>query len=538
MESMKHFKPYNPEQRFLMPPDMREWLDEDHLALFVSDVVEELDLGAIYASYEHADGRGQPPYHPAMMVKLLVYAYCIGMPSSRRVERATHEDVAFRVLAAGHHPDHDSIAAFRKRHLVALADLFLQVLRLCGETGMVKLGTVALDGTKVKANASKHKAMSYGRMVETEKRLESEIAALMAEAETVDADEDARYGKGRRGDELPQELRRRESRLAKIREAKRALEAQQAQKDCEKGRQPDDERRSSKGGPNFKREFGVPDDKAQRNFTDPESRIMKDGATKGFEQSYNCQAAVDAEAQVIVAVAVTQEANDKKQLKPMMQKVKNNVGTLPKRTLADAGYYSEENVTAKELEATQLYVPPDKQKHGKPSHGKPSHGEPSHGEPSHGEPSHGEPSPPVRGRMPKNLSTADAMRRKLRTKKGRETYARRKAIVEPVFGQIKDPRGFRRFSFRGFDNVRHEWGLVCLTHNLLKLHRRKRTERAAKRSADDRFGANVAARFGTPKSALAFLRGWPLRTWIRRMTEIVLPAPGSLRPTLISPTGS
>jgi len=315
----KTFRPYTLDQHLLLPPDMREWLPEGDLALFISDVVDELDLSAIYRAYDTGDGRGQPPYHPAMMVKLLVYAYCTGLPSARKIERATYRDVAFRVLAADQHPDHDSLAEFRKRHLSALAGLFVQVLQLCHRAGLVKLGHVALDGTKVKANASKHKAMSYGRMEETERRLEQEVQALLRQAEQVDAAEDVEYGPGRRGDELPAELARRESRLGKIRAAKAALEAEakaQAAETAESGRAKLAAREqrvgSAKGGgPKIPDpEQARPAPTAQRNFTDPDSRIMKDGATKSFEQAYNAQAAVDGPHQIIVACGVTQAAAD------------------------------------------------------------------------------------------------------------------------------------------------------------------------------------------------------------------------------------
>jgi transposase len=325
----KTFRSYTLNQRLLLPPDLREWLPEGHLALFVSDVVDALDLSAIFAVYEQGDGRGQPPYDPALMVKLLVYAYCTGRPSSRQIERATYEEVAYRVLAADQHPDHASIADFRKRHLAALANLFVQVLRLCQAAGLVKLGHVALDGTKVKANASKHKAMSYGRMAVAEQKLEEEVQALLAQAGAADRAEDARYGKSQRGDELPAELARRESRLRKIREAKAALE-QEARVQAEaaaaaaQAKIAERQRYEAETGQQAKgRTPTVPDPaqarpaaKAQRNFTDPESRIMKDGATKAFEQAYNAQVAVDSQAQVIVAAAVTQEANDKQQLVP------------------------------------------------------------------------------------------------------------------------------------------------------------------------------------------------------------------------------
>ncbi len=447
----KTFRPYDLNQRLLLPPDLREWLPDGHLALFISDVVDELDLSAIFHAYE-AEGRGQPPYHPAMMVKLLLYAYCIGKPSSRKIERATYEDVAFRVLAADQHPDHDSLAEFRKRHLTALAGLFVQGLQLCQAAGLVKLGHVALDGTKLKANASKHKAMSYGRMAETERRLEEEVQALLRQAEQVDAAEDAEYGRGRRGDELPAELARRESRLAKIRAAKAALEAAaraEAAQAAEAGRAKLAAREqrvgSAKGGvPKLPDpEQARPEPRAQYNFTDPDSRIMIDRATKSYEQAYNAQAAVDGQAQVIVACGVTQSAGDAGQFVPLLGAVERDLGQRPAAALADAGYFSEANLTAPALAAVALYVPPDRQAH------------------RGGRDRTGRAASPLAG----------AMRAKLRTAEGHALYALRKAIVEPVFGQIKEARGFRRFSFRGVGKVTAEWGVICLTHNLLKLFR-------------------------------------------------------------------
>jgi transposase len=453
---MKTFKPYNPDQLFLLPPALRDWLPEGHLALFVSDVVDALDLRPILAAYEDGDGRGQPPYHPAMMVKLLVYGYCTGKPSSRRIEKATYEEIPYRVLAADQHPDHDSLAAFRQYHLSALAGLFTQVLALCQRAGLVKLGHVALDGTKVLANASKHKAMSYARMGEAERKLEQEVAALLAQAAQLDAAEDAQYGKGRRGDELPAELARRTTRLAKIREAKAALEAkaraEAAQaaaaaqaKRAERERKAEATGRKPKGPPPQVPDptHATPDAKAQRNFTDPESRIMKDGATKSFVQAYNAQAAVDGTAQIIVAAAVTQEANDKQQLVPMLTRVVANCGETPAVASADSGYFSEAAVTAEALAAIELYVAPDRQKHGEAA-----------------------PAP-----IPDDETVIGAMRAKLQTAAGHAVYALRKAIAEPVFGQIKDARHFRRFSFRGLPKVQAEWLLICLTHNLLKLFR-------------------------------------------------------------------
>jgi transposase len=455
----KTFRRYEPDQYLLLPPDLREWLPEGHLALFVSDVVDELELSAILDEYEKGDGRGYPPYHPVMMVKLLIYGYCTGVFSSRKIERATFVDVAFRVLAANQHPDHDSIASFRKRHLAALAGLFVQVLRLCEKAGLVKLGHVAVDGTKIRANASKHKAMSYGRMVETEKRLEAEMIALLEEAQRIDDAEDVLYGKDKRGDELPDELARRESRLRKIREAKAALEqeareaakrkATEAESKIEERKRKAEETGKNPGGHDPKvpdPDAAVPDEKAQKNFTDPESRIMKDGATKSFEQCYNAQAAVDAAAQIIVAAEVVQTPTDKQQLVPMLEAVEENLGHKPEQASADSGYFSSAAVTSERLSGIDLHVPPDKVKHGEP---KEADAEP----------------------VPEDASVIERMRHKLKTTVGRQIYGKRKAVVEPVFGQIKEARGFRRFSFRGLKAVQAEWSLVCLTHNLLKLFR-------------------------------------------------------------------
>ena len=347
----KNFLPYTPEQRLLLPPDMREWLPEGHLALFVSDVVDTLDLTAILACYQRNNDRGRAAYHQRMMVKLVVYAYCVGKPSSRKIERATYEDVGFRVLAADQHPDHDSIAAFRKEHLAHLSALFTQVLRLCREAGLVKLGQVSIDGTKVGANASKHKAMSYERMEAAERALQQQVDELLAGAQKADEEEDARYGKGKRGDELPKELARRESRLRKIGEAKAALEAEakaRAEAKAEEVRRQLEERvhkEQATGNKAAGRPPQAPDPsqakpepKAQRNFTDPESRIMPDGANKGsFVQGYNAQIAVDAEAQVIVAFDVNQQSNDKRQLVPMAERIIQSVGRLADVTSADAG---------------------------------------------------------------------------------------------------------------------------------------------------------------------------------------------------------
>lgn len=453
MKTSNTFRRYEPGQLFLLPPDMSQWLPEDHLAYFIGDVVGQLDLSAIFASYDGSKG-GYPAYHPEMMVALLIYAYCVGVPSSRKIEKATYESIPFRVLAADQHPDHDTICAFRRRHLKALAALFVQVLRLCQRAGMVKLGHVALDGTKVRANASKHKAMSYGRMEKSVSELEAEVKRLLSEAEAMDTSEDSRYGKGRRGDEVPEELRFKQSRLAKIKEAKEALErealkhAAEQQAAYEKKKRDYDSRPGSHRGRPPKAPSDKPDSKAQRNFTDPDSRIMKMSATKSFEQCYNCQAAVDEAHQVILAPRVTQYANDKRQVKPVIETLKSNLdGATPKQVSADTDYYSQDNVTYLAGQQIDAYVATGRWKHT-------------------------DRVPPApRGRIPKDATVKERMARKLRTIKGRNTYSKRKEIVEPVFGQIKQVRGFRQFLLRGYDKVSAEWELICLGHNLMKLFR-------------------------------------------------------------------
>lgn len=424
----KTYRPYLPEQDFLLPPSPRDWLPEDHLVYFVSDLIDQLDLSAITTVYEDEE-RGYPPYHPVMLTKVLVYAYCVGVFSSRKIQRRLLEDVPFRVLAAGNAPDFRTIADFRKTHLAALKGFFEQVLRLARELGTPRIGRVALDGSKVKANASKHKAMSYDRMQAKQQHLRDEVKQLLAQAEAADAAEDAEYGRDRRGDELPAELQRRESRLKRIREAKRVLEAR-AKDEAAAAGQPAD---STK-----------PDPKAQYNFTDPESRIMK--GPDGFVQAYNVQIAVD-DFQLIVGQAVTQDTNDKKQLLPMITTIAQQSGDTPTQLLADAGYCSDANLTAIAETTIDAYISTRKQKHGE------------------------RPGPCPRGPLPRTATITDRMSRKLHTKAGAAVYAARKAIVEPVIGQIKQARGFRQFLLRGFDKVQGEWSLVCTTHNILKLYR-------------------------------------------------------------------
>jgi transposase len=430
----KGYRAYFPDQDFLLPPSLGQWLPEGHLAYFVSDVVDQLDLTPMHAEYGE-ERRGQPPYDPRMMTKLLVYGYCVGVYSSRKIQQRLQEDVGFRVLAAGNEPDFRTLSDFRKIHLKTLSGFFEEVLKIALEAGAMKLGRVALDGTKIKAHASKHKAMSYGRMVEQEEAIREQVNELLAKAAATDAEEDRRFGKDKGGDELPQELQRRETRLARIGEARGVVEERAREKAKAAGK-PENEAK--------------PEDKAQYNFTDPESRIMK--SSEGFVQAYNAQIAVEPEFQLIVGQLVTQAGNDKEQLQPMVQAIAEQSGQLPAELLADAGYCSDSNLEYLESEAEpekriDAYVATGRQKHSDA------------------------PGKCPRGPLPKGATRVDRMRRKLQTKAGKAVYARRKAIVEPVFGQIKEARGFRRFSLRGLVKAAGEWALVCLPHNILKMHR-------------------------------------------------------------------
>jgi len=425
----KPYRTYLPEQDLLLPPSLREWLPDDHLVYFVSDVVDQLNLSAIESVYEE-DDRGQPPYHPRMMTKILLYGYCVGVFSSRKIQKRLVEDVAFRVLAAGNQPDFRTISDFRKLHLKALEEMFQQLLQLTLETGTMKLGRVALDGSKFKGNASKHKAMSYGRMEETEKRLREEVRKLLRQAEATDKEEDKRYGGDRRGDELPEELQRRETRIARIREAKRALEERAREQARSEGK---DAKKAQ------------PAQKAQYNFTDPESRILK--GADGFVQGYNTQIAVEPAFQLIVGQQVTQAANDKQQLVPLLEKIQEQSGQKPQGVLTDSGYCSEENLKYLNKRKIEGFVATGKQKHNERR------------------------APCKPGPLPKGASRVQQMERKLATQVGAAVYATRKFIVEPVFGQIKQARGFRQFLLRGLEKVRGEWALICMTHNILKFHK-------------------------------------------------------------------
>jgi len=471
----KSFLPDTLNQSLLLPPSLHDWLPEDHLARFLVDVVSQLDLSAIYGCYEQMDGRGKSAYAPEMMVRLLLYGYATGVTSSRKLETRTYEDVPFRFLSGDQHPDHDTIAEFRKRHLKALAGLFTQAVLLCEKAGLVKLGHVAIDGTKIKANASKHKAQSYERMGESEARLKKEIEALLAEAEAVDAAEDAKYGKGKRIDELPKELRRQEDRLKKIQQAKAELE-QEAREKAEQERIEVEsrlaERREEQARTGKKkrgREPEVPDPdqakpepKAQRNFTDPESRIMPDGANKGsYVQGYNAQVAVDSTAQVIVAAEITQQTNDKQQLVPMLVRIEENLGRKPEKVTADSGYFSQASVTDPRVAEIDLYIATGRDKHNNTP-------EPAADPQPHG--AAPEEVTPIDA-PPKEPTPNEAMQKKLRTEAGQAIYKMRKAVVEPVFGQIKEQRGIRRFRLRGLTKVQSEWKLICAAFNLHKLHR-------------------------------------------------------------------
>lgn len=452
----RQFKAYNPNQKFLLPPDLRDWLPLGHLALFISDLVDnQLDLAEVFASYEHATDRGQPPYHPSMMMKLLLYGYAVGIRSSRRIERATQEDIAFRVLSANQTPDHDSIAAFRKRHLGSIESLFSQVLLLCQEAGMVKLGNVAVDGTKMKANASRLKTKEYGKLEKRIDELRKRVRQILEEAERVDKEEDRIFGKGKRGDELPAELRTTEGRLKKLKEAKEALERQAREEAEEKNKEFEEkkaERRRYEEKHGKKPQGGslpqepvapekaVPKPDARYNLTDPDSRVMK--TAHGFKQAYNAQIAVDTGSQVILSALITQEGNDKHQLIPVLKELRKETGTMPEAVCADAGYFSQEQILDELLSTTTVYIPPGEHRNGGKHAQLTRNGVES-----------------VAWRMEQIMETDDA----------KDKYSQRQGSVEPVFGRTKAARGIDTFLLRGLEKVTAEWKLVCLTHNLLKL---------------------------------------------------------------------
>jgi transposase len=503
MAKPKSFRPWQPGQTSLMPPSPSDWLSHDHQVYFLLDLVDDLDLSAILTPARAKDPRGEKGFDPRMMTLLLLYAYCVGTVSSRKIERACYEDLAFRVLTGNQQPDHTRISEFRRRNLAALSELFVQILRLCQKAGMVSLGHVALDGTKVQANASKHKAMSHERMLKAEEQLEKEINALMRRAEILDSQEDELYGKGKLGSDLPEELQRRQDRLEKIRQARLELEAEaaaaaardraeqaaaaeaaaaaaaadpeeqkelrrradKAQEKAEAARDLAIEKAEQAGmeppdldplpadamprrGLAHKAD-GSPTAKAQRNFTDPDSHIMQSDGD--WIQGYNCQAVVDGDHQVIVAIGVSNQPPDVEHLEAMLEITIANTGQVPTTFITDAGYWSEANAKACTARGADPHIATGRQKHGQPP-------------------------PPTRGPMPKDLDEKGKMARKLRNKKGREIYARRKTIVEPVFGQTKECRGLRRFLLRGLEKVNGEWALWGLTHNINKLFRFRRTQ--------------------------------------------------------------
>jgi transposase len=423
-----HYLPYEPQQMLLLPEAIQDWLPEGHLAHFISDTVDTLDLGAFHARYDK-DGPRNQPYHPAMMVKVLVYGYATGVFSSRKIARKLHEDVAFRVLAAGNFPAHRTIRDFRAFHLKELSELFVQVVRLAREMGLVKLGTIAVDGTKLKANASRHKAMSYGHMRKAEAELKAQIDALLKRALQADEAE-----KNEPELDIPAEIARREARLAAITQARQRLEQRQRDADLERGRDPGEPPR----GGRYKREFGEPEDKAQDNFTDPDSRIMK-RAGGGFDASYNAQTAVDDAAHIIVAAELTNSASDAGELPTMLQAVKDNLGVLPAQALADTGYKAEAVFEALAGNGCDLVVALGRE--GKQA---------------------------LRFDPRRSPHTA-AMAAKLQTDQGKAAYRRRKWIAEPPNGWIKNVLGFRQFSLRGLHRVQAEWKLVCMALNLRRM---------------------------------------------------------------------
>ena len=444
---MKRFKAYDTHQSYLLPPSPREWLPADHLAYFIDNVVDQLDLSEVFASYEGT--KGQPPYHPQMMVKVWLYGYCVGIRSSRKLERALHEDVGFRMLSGNQQPDYWTLSEFRRRHLGALRGLFVQTVKLAQRAKLVKLGQVAIDGTKLKANASKHKAMSYARMEKEEKRLREEIRCYFEEVETTDQEEDERYG-SKRGDELPDHLKTEKERLDVIREAMAHLEEEARQKAAAK-EQKQREKANKEGRtyrPRKDANAAVPSPKAQRNFTDPDSRIMKN-ADKAFIQGYNAQAAVDVDSQIIVAAQLSNQAADGPHLVGMVEQVEQSTGRRPQEVLADAGYFSEDNVTTLRKRGMSVLIPPERVRRRQWR----------------------ERCTPPTSPPPKYASVSEWMRYRLKLPENRERYRKREQSVEPVFGQIKQARGLRQFLLRGLDKVSAMWQLECAAHNLLKLYR-------------------------------------------------------------------
>ena len=461
----KTFRAWKIDQPLLLPLAVQDFVADDHLARFVlALIVDELDLIEIVAAYSNE--KGQPPFDPHMMTALLLYAYCRGIYSSRRIAQACRERVDFMSIIALDPPDFRTISNFRKRHLKALAGLFVQVLKLCEKAGLVKLGHVALDGTKIKANASKHKAMSYERMEKRAAELEAEVAKWLSSAEAADAEEDKLYGRDKTGEEMPDWVADKKRRAETIRAAKAALEAEAkaAAEAKVKEEAAAEEKRQAKGrkkpGPKAVPPSGEPDPKAQKNFTDPESRIMK--SKDGFMQAFNAQAAVDAEAQIIVAQAVTQDANDRRQLAPMTDAIETNLGRKPEQLSADSGYCSNANIEALETRGIDGYIAPGRTKDTADGTAEASMAAPPADASATASPE------------PASVPTrVEAMREKIKAGGHDSPYRLRKQLPEPVFGQIKQARGFRQFLLRGLEKVHAEWSIVCTAHNLLKLAQRR-----------------------------------------------------------------
>jgi len=466
----KNYRAWDAQQSCHEPISPREALPEDDLVFFLLDLIPQIALTPFHQYYAR-ELRGQPPFDVTMMVTLVVYAYCVGVCSSRKVAAACERNLAFRAIVGNDPPDFRTISDFRKIHLAAFRPLFLVVLRLAGEMGMVKLGNLSTDGTKMGANASRHKAMSYGYMNKQIERLKAEIDQLLKQAEQIDAEQDAALG-SRRGDELPDELKRREGRLAKIQEAKARLEAEARGKAEEEQQRRDEEqaKREAEGRPRRGKEPApidlAPEEKAQTNFTDPEAKIMKQ-SNKGFDYSYNAQAVVDGAEQIIVAAEVTNAANDKEQAVPTAQAALDNLSAAginrptgadgkptPIPNTADAGYFSKEAVEALEKMGIDPHLATGRQKH------------------------HEAPVPCEAAAPSAEASVKEKMQQKLRSVTGKALYAARKQIVEPVFGMIKSARGIRKFLLRGLEKVSAEWQLICLTHNLLKIWRRHNLDAA------------------------------------------------------------
>jgi transposase len=461
----KRFRACSLDQEFLLPPSLQDWLPEDHLARFVADVMNELDLSAIYAKYERSDGRGLSAYHPLLMTRVLLYGYCIGITSSRKIEKATYDNLAFRYLSADQHPDHDTLAAFRQQHLEVLASLFVQALRLCQKAGLVKLGNVAIDGSKMMANASTHRSVDYQKISEREQYWQAEMERLLNQAQQTDQEEDQHFGSGQPAEPLPDQLANAQKRLQRLQQAKAELE-QEAQQQlqaaldnlplgkpghpskAEQASQPPKHRKQrekeKKRRIRARKNAAAPS--RQYNFVDPDSRVMRDNGRKTFVQAYNVQVAVDAHAQIIVAAELTQQTTDRQQLLPMVISLRSTAQGTPETITADAGYWDTTSLLDPSLKGIEVLVSPD-----------------ANPQPT------GAPLPPS---APRN-EEAIRMREILASQQGKARYALRKSTVEPVFGQIKEARGIRRFRLRGLFKVTSEWKLICATHNLLKLFRHR-----------------------------------------------------------------